>query len=318
MNSRGIWFGDYLFDPAYKNVLEDFRQMGDRLGFSVRHSREHVDGICLVNFHLRDAVKLIMLKSLRRVTSRMHVVTEPRVIVPALSFKFWRHLGLRRVTLGGEDGTGVFYEKPYLEREMLPLGERREKAVIVNGNKFSWVRGELYSLRRILLFQEKGIDVFGSGWRESRLSLIRSQAVEILRATVSPERVSFGGRHALASFENSRGPCEDKVSTIAQYKVNLVIENSTELVTEKLIDAWMAGCIPVYVGPNLDPHGIPESTYIKASPSLEDLQTALEIALGTDQVVFYKKVSDWLASREFQERWGYFEGWRRILRPLIT
>lgn len=318
MNSKGIWFGDYLFDPAYENVLHDFKAMGEQLGFSVRHSRDQVDCICLINFHLRDVLRLVFRRSLRNINSRLHVVTEPRVIVPALGFKFWRQLRLKRITLGGTTGMETKYEKPYQTTEILAIGKRLDRAVIVNANKFSWVKGEFYSLRRMVLSKDFNVDIYGEGWRAPKLRLIRTQAFELLRALVSPERVSFGGRLALSRFENSLGTCEDKRLTIGQYKVNLVIENSTELVTEKLVDAWVAGCIPVYVGPDLGPHGIPDSTYIKASPTLKGVQEALEIALSTEHEIFHQEVSNWLASRQFQDNWGYFQGWKKVLDPLLN
>lgn len=47
-----------------------------------------------------------------------------------------------------------------------------------------------------------------------------------------------------------RVPVKDKISFLAKYKFNLAIENSNTsgYVTEKIVQAWVAGCIPVYWG----------------------------------------------------------------------
>jgi hypothetical protein len=62
------------------------------------------------------------------------------------------------------------------------------------------------------------------------------------------------------------GRCDDKLETLSQYRFCICFENM-ELpgyMTEKIIDCFVAGVIPVYLGdPNVD-LSIPNSTYINA------------------------------------------------------
>ncbi|BDA50568.1 probable alpha-(1,3)-fucosyltransferase 10 [Coccomyxa sp. Obi] len=62
---------------------------------------------------------------------------------------------------------------------------------------------------------------------------------------------SFGG---CLNTEGNSGTKEDKIDIYRRHKICIVIENSlvTDYVTEKLYDAFVAGCVPLYLGaPNI-------------------------------------------------------------------
>ena len=312
-----IWFGDYLFRPGFSDVRQDFETLGGQLGFSICSSREAPDAICLVNFFLKDVLSLILLPDLRKVRRRMHLVTEPSVTLPALQWTFfWNLLGLKRVTLGA-GRLGKRTEKPHRCVSITTDSPRRKRAALVNGNKFSWVSGELYSLRRRLIAVDANLDVFGSNWELSRIERVKTNLIELLRALVTPSRVRFGARDAFLRPPNLMGPVDDKLKALAEYKVCVVIENSFELVTEKLIDAWMAGCIPVYVGPNLQSIKIPKSTYVYSEPSVDSVQAAIKKALEIDSEIFNQSLQEWLWSPHFTERWSYEAAWLGALSPIL-
>lgn len=312
-----IWFGDYLFRPGFSDVRQDFEKLGDQLGFSICSSREDPDAICLVNFFLKDVLTLIFQPELRRVRRRMHLVTEPSVTLPVLQWtSFWNLLGLKRVTLGAGQ-LGKRTEKPHLCVSITTDLPRRKRAALINGNKFSWMSGELYSLRRRLIAVDADLDVFGSNWEVSRIERVKTNLLELLRALVTPSRLRFGARDAFLKPPNLMGPVDDKLKTLAEYKVCVVIENSFELVTEKIIDAWMAGCIPVYVGPNLQNINVPNSTYVYSEPSIGSIQAAINKALEMNWEVFNERLQEWLSSSHFTERWSYEAAWSGALSPIL-
>lgn len=313
-----IWFGDYLFRPGFSDVRQDFETLGGQLGFSICSAREAPDAICLVNFFVKDVLSLILRPELRKVRRRMHLVTEPSVTLPALQWTFfWNLLGLKRVTLGA-GRLGKRNEKPHRCVSITTDLPRRKRAALVNGNKFSWVSGELYSLRRRLIAVDANLDVFGSNWELSRIERVKTNSIELLRALVAPSRLRFGARDAFLRPPNLMGPVEDKLKALAEYKVCVVIENSFELVTEKLIDAWMAGCIPVYVGPNLQSINIPESTYVYSEPSVDSIQAAIKKALEFNSETFNQSLQEWLRSTHFTERWSYEAAWLGALSPILN
>ena len=312
-----IWFGDYLFRPSFSDVRQDFETLGGQLGFSICSSREAPDAICLVNFFLKDVLSLILQPELRKVRRRMHLVTEPSVTLPALQWTLlWKLLDLKRVTLGAGQ-LGKRSEKPHRCVSITTDLPRRQRAALVNGNKFSWMSGELYSLRRRLIAVEGNLDVFGSNWELSRIGRVKTNSLELLRALATPSRLRFGARDAFLRPPNLMGTVEDKLEALAGYKVCVVIENSFELVTEKLIDAWMAGCIPVYVGPNLQNINIPNGTYVYAEPSVGSIQAAINKALEMNWEEFNQSLQVWLSSTRFTERWSYEAAWSGALSPIL-
>jgi hypothetical protein len=156
--------------------------------------------------------------------------------------------------------------------------KRKNKFVIIQGNKFSARKGELYSLRRKVIkgLNEK-VDLYGTNWNKGvrfdwwhwSRSAIRSNLKEISIASISGI-----GRH----YANYFGETSFKKETLANYRLAIVIENSSDFVSEKLFDAISAGCLAIYVGPILEEFGIDESKIIVCPESRSEIINAcLEI-----------------------------------------
>jgi len=129
---------------------------------------------------------------------------------------------------------------------------RSNKAVIIQGNKFSAVKGEEYSLRRkiIMKTRDSELDLFGTGWNRGfgpdwfhwSSSFLTNRIKDIsLRSLYNIGR----------KYSKYGGAVENKHETLQNYKISIVIENSLDYVSEKLFDAVRAGCVTIYVGPNL-------------------------------------------------------------------
>ena len=148
--------------------------------------------------------------------------------------------------------------------------KRINRAVMVQGNKFSARKGELYSLRRktILKLGPRFLDLFGTNWNKGinfdwwhwSRSVINSRLGEV------SIKSSFGiGKQ----YRNYFGVTQDKKKTLSKYKIAIVIENSADFVSEKLFDAVRAGCVTVYVGPSLEKYGIPNGSAIQVDGNVE-------------------------------------------------
>lgn len=83
----------------------------------------------------------------------------------------------------------------------------------------------------------KGISIIASGKRETDGHRLRHQAIEALKG-----KVDVYGR--------GYNPIEDKLEALRDYKFSIVIENEQTpgFFTEKLIDCFMTGTIPIYWG----------------------------------------------------------------------
>jgi hypothetical protein len=73
------------------------------------------------------------------------------------------------------------------------------------------------------------------------------------------------------------------MDTLSRYKYAIVIENSADFVSEKLFDCVSAGCLVLYVGPNLDEFNIRDHDLFLCSADIDEVaNTALKI-LGLNQ-----------------------------------
>ena len=147
---------------------------------------------------------------------------------------------------------------------------RMNRAVMVQGNKFSARKGELYSLRRkvIVNLGDEALDLYGTNWNEGVIFDIRKWIRSGITSTMS--EVEIGSIYGIGKkYNNYFGATVYKNETLSQYKIAIVIENSDDFVSEKLFDSIRAGCVSVYVGPDLERYGIPKGSAIQVDAKHE-------------------------------------------------
>ena len=193
--------------------------------------------------------------------------------------------------------------------------ERLDRIVIVNANKVSLIRGELYSLRREALHSELEIDLYGMGWGDTNLkrtgTFLKAFAHAILNGRIPDLR---GIRNWFGRYDKWKGAIgdgysvskiEQKYRVMSKYSYALVIENSTEYLSEKLFDALFSGCIPIYVGPQIENFGIPGDIVIQAEPTLESIYEAISKAKIVDKEDFRRRILAFLQDEQTVQTWDY-------------
>ena len=173
---------------------------------------------------------------------------------------------------------------------------RQDAVVAITGNKVSFIRGELYSLRLSAYQELNNIQLFGSGWDMSR----REKASQVVRhlagAIIAGERITLNG---LNQLDRKSWPTaysvRNKFETMSKYKYSLVIENSAEYVSEKLGDAIMAGTVPIYVGADPVPLGIPRELFVPCSPNLKAVMDGFITASELDYDAWRQSAWNWLS-----------------------
>jgi hypothetical protein len=202
----------------------------------------------------------------------------------------------------------------HLESSKISSSQRIDRFAIINANKMSFVRGELYSLRRIAAQKFSDVDVWGFDWD---MPWFR-RATKAFEESLIPLRNGFGIKPAaikgwFRSPLSFKGISEDKLSTLASYKYSLVIENSIEYMSEKLFDSLFAGTFPIYVGPNPVDFGIPEFVAIHAKPDADSIMKAIEQARKVDLDVWRAYVLNWLKSEGVEQAWS----WPFVVQQII-
>ena len=193
----------------------------------------------------------------------------------------------------------------HLESPKIASSARIDRVAIINANKMSFVKGELYSLRRLAAQKSSDIDVWGFDWD---MPWFR-RATKAFEELLIPLKHGFGIKpSAIKGWFRTplsfKGTSDDKLYTLASYKYALVIENSIEYMSEKLFDSLFAGTFPIYVGPNPVDFGMPEFVAIHSNPDIDSIRKAIEQARTIDLESWTASVLAWLKSDGVEQAWS--------------
>ena len=199
-----------------------------------------------------------------------------------------------------------------LKDELNPFHTRKD-ACIVCANKFSYIKGELYSLRRKWIRESSeqnnfSLDLYGHGWNQNNLSKIKGHLLSIRRAVsnhnFSPKNMMEFITPSKEYLKSYLGTIDDKQRKVSEYKFSICIENQANYVSEKFFDCLAAGNIPLYYGPNLDKYDIPREIYIDLKEySPQNIGEFLKNYTSEDHSIFIKKLKNFITSDGFQLKW---------------
>lgn len=173
---------------------------------------------------------------------------------------------------------------------------------LVAGNKASFVPGAMYSLRRrtLIVADRRGIPILvgGAGWNASiprRVQSLARAAAICAKAGIVP-RIKSGSRAWRAKPTYQVGFVESPADVYQRSRLSLVIENSADYVSEKLVDAIRFGSVPVYVGPRLSEFGLSDGIALECSPQPEAILQLAEEITEQELEECRRLGRDWLAS----------------------
>lgn len=267
VGTRGPWF-------EFKKTLE-------KLGDHISNEEFGTQNDCLIaNSHSKEAMfECIINKT--PINRRILILWEPKIVVPRIySRKVLSQYGKIYTPSvdWSEKVNGQMFKWPQLNLRLLKhndknWGKRKNKAVMVLANKFSASRGEQYSLRRELnlLCAEKNImDLYGAKWNEGKLYNYRHYVGSLIRTPIA--NIDLRSARLLHKlFSNFKGHSEDKLITTSKYAISVVIENSSDYISEKLFDSVASGAITIYVGPDLERYGLSAKSAIQTKASAEEI-----------------------------------------------
>jgi hypothetical protein len=265
------------------------------LGHQVVASLEDYPEILICVDYKRTDMKIIDRAKKMQIPTTL-IICEPEVVIPQQARKSLRRRFDRVLEIGRpETIPQLKWAQTWrsLDREQA----RSKSAVMINADKWSFITGNLYWLRAAVASESHDLDVFGHGWDRKLHIRLAHRVFELLRTLVARRMPSIKGINYILSKPLSlKGAVLDKVEQMTNYRVALVIENSQELLTEKLFDAWFAGCVPVYVGPSVKKFGIPSELVVECEPNKEHLKASIRSALNFDRTQFLNSLEQFLAS----------------------
>jgi hypothetical protein len=165
--------------------------------------------------------------------------------------------------------------------------------IIVLDLKFSVSKTSLYKLRRDLVhyLSKKNIncDLYGTNWNlglraefRRRWGAVKSSMPNVDLKGVREAYSGFGRKYPLY-----KGWLEDKQSVISMHSLAVVIENDLESLSEKLFDCFLAGTVPIYIGPSLQDFTNLDQLCFQVEPNVTKI--AQEILRITDKEIMEKE-----------------------------
>ena len=130
-------------------------------------------------------------------------------------------------------------------------------------------------------------------------------------------RVTFGGRR-LNHLSPGEGPVSDKKALLRRHKFDLAFENqrSPGYITEKILDAYASGCIPVYWGAPDVSLTFRKSTFIDASDFDSPEHLAAHMCrVASDRALFESYFAEPILTEEWLGRVG-LDGGSRFARKV--
>jgi hypothetical protein len=178
---------------------------------------------------------------------------------------------------------------------------------LIASNKVSSIRANNYRLRRRIAYalpREK-LSVYGGLWNSSILSRFKHRAGVFsfsIRSRVFPNLLEIYGNF-FRKYVTTVGIIPDKHEVIRKSKFSLVIENDNNYVSEKLIDTFLGGSIPIYFGGNFEATGIPPELVFSSFSNPQEILDFIDKFSEKAVREYQGNVVKWLQSDSFLMLW---------------
>lgn len=232
---------------------------------------------------------LFMLKNFINPRKVIFFILEPKIVNP-WAWKYLRfYMSLHKVFLSWSGDLAKKYPKKFIEFKVpVPFDrfkysyyqskKKRNLCLMMQSNKLSKVKGELYSLRREIIryFEKRGdnlLDLYGFGWNTND---------------------TFKLRGSIPFHTNLyKGISPDKWETFSEYWFVFCIQNSIPA-GDFEYDPFMAmatGTVPIYLPPPNTDEYIPKGTYINYNDfkNLDELTSYLQSIVNTKEYEEYRR-----------------------------
>ena len=284
--------GKIFSQPPIKNPWNVFHQQFINAGHSMVESLDQSCDVLISNSYSKDQIKLCEENRISR-NNRFLILWEPRQTNPQIhSKRYISKYGTvftpSRNWVNGENVNDFNWPqgpKTRKSEEFHIWKQRKKKSVMIASNKYSFSKGENYSLRRNVVSDKSAnqiIDVAGYHWDLS----LKSLCLKIVKSLWRSRMIHFSIKscsNLLPRLTNYIGSAEDKIELSVRYRLALVVENSSDYVSEKLFDALFSRNIVVYVGPELSHFRLSEHMALRVPPNLNHILSEVKKVLAMNE-----------------------------------
>lgn len=181
--------------------------------------------------------------------------------------------------------------------------DKKKLCCLIVGNKSSSHPDELYSERRAAIrwFEQhhpEAFTLYGTGWDEHTFTgprLLRAfNRIPIVK------KAMFRLLHE--PYPSYRGRVVNKYATMQEYRFAIAYENIKDqegYITEKIFDAFFAGCVPIYLGASNITDYVPKECFIdkRAFATYEELYRHMTTMDEDSYLGYLERIEAFLKSR---------------------
>ena len=184
---------------------------------------------------------------------------------------------------------------------------RKKKIVMLASNKFSPVKNSGYSIRRKVakIYKDsKLLEIYGMYWKSSfffKLYLFLGMVKFNIRSGFIPA-LNLNQIKKIKST-SIKDRIANKLELLNNSQFLIIVENSSDSLTEKIFDAFFCGVIPIYCGADLAKVGIPNSTFIKLNWDLSNLEEIIDSLDTLDVQNYLDSIFNFIRSDQFWLLW---------------
>lgn len=217
----------------------------------------------------------------------------------------------------------VYWKSGYIDFDNIkrPKGVTRSSTGLINENKFSFVSGSNYKLRKKVIDEfmrkDQSIKLAGKNWDSSAVWHLRKQVAAFKVAAKFSSKLDLNQFQLPLKIKSSSleyfGRVDSVIGFLSECKFSVVIENESTYVSEKLLNAIIAGCVPLYIGPTLSDYEIPAGVVVVMNKSPKQFYEISCNLSESECNSILTKGREWISSKEAINRWSVDKGFERLI-----
>ena len=201
------------------------------------------------------------------------------------------------------------------------IGEKIDAVGIVNQNKFSFIKGSLYATRQRVVkkISAEGLKITlaGKDWDMSMWLQIKSQISLLIKTLKCRGLIDLKEFHLPISNPSSNlvlaGFVSSEIEFLSKFRFALVIENEKTYLSEKLFNALLAGCIPIYIGPELTKYKLPGGIALEIhEPFVETILARTTELTEEFALIMIENIRNFLQDPVSMNYWSINQGLERL------
>lgn len=177
----------------------------------------------------------------------------------------------------------------------------------VGANKVGLNSNGNYSIRRRLVKEllPIGLEVYGILWNDGLKKRLLNRTSMVLWGLKTQQRPPILAIFSdlFCKYKTINRVIDDKNNVLLKSKFSLIVENSDQIITEKLFDSIFAGSIPVYYGAALSKFGLPDGLAVEIKNLSRPISQVICSMTEPEVTQRLRIIKEFLESKEFQDTW---------------